>query len=102
MASLSTAAHDAFKQVNDLGDDDKKSAAQALLEANPDLFPKSDKARLRIWLTLVIGLFVLAITAVIASTVLALNGKDFSAVISLGTAVVGGLVGLFAKSPTAD
>lgn len=99
---LSQAARDAVNGVNALTDDDKKEAAQILQVANPDLFPKSDKDRMVIWLTLVIGMFVLAVAAVIASTVLALNKKDFSAVIALGTAVVGGLFGLFAKGPTSD
>lgn len=35
----------------------------------------------------------------IATVVLANNDKDFSVMAALGTAVVGGVIGLFAKSP---
>jgi len=97
---LSSAAQTAVDHVNGLVDADKVEAARALQGANPDLFPNTDKDRLKIWLALVAGMFVLAITSVIAATVLAMNKKDFSAVIALGTAVVGGLFGLFAKGPT--
>lgn len=102
MAPLSDAANEAVTRVNALVGDDKARAAKAIKQANPDLFPVSDPARTRIWMTLLIGMFALGIVAVIASTILAMNGKDFSAVIALGSGVVGGLVGLFAKSPTAD
>jgi hypothetical protein len=99
---LSPAARDAVNGLNTLTDEDKKEAARVLQVANPEIFPQNDKDRMVIWLAMVIGMFVLAVAAVVASTILALNKKDFSAVIALGTAVVGGLFGLFAKGPTSD
>ncbi len=100
MATLSTAGAEAAAQIEALPDDQKKAAVEKVLTANEHLFPSGDKFRTEIWMTLLIGLFALGLAALIATVVLALKDKDFSAVIALGTAIVGGIIGLFAKSPT--
>ena len=100
MATLSTEGAAAAAQIEALPDEEKKAAVQKVMAANESLFPAGDEGRTTIWMTLLIGLFVLGISALIATVILALKGKDFSAVIALGTAIVGGVIGLFAKSPT--
>ena len=100
MASLSAEGAAAAAQVEALPDEQKQAVVEKVVTANENLFPKGDAGRTRIWLTLLIGLFILGLAALIASTALALKDKDFSAVIALGTAIVGGVIGLFAKSPT--
>lgn len=97
---LSSEAATAAEAINALPTEDEKKAAVAEVRAmNPGIFPDDNKGRTLIWMTLLIGLFVLGGGAIWATVVLALAGKDFAAIIALGTAVVGGVIGLFAKSP---
>ena len=99
MATLSNEAKEAVQKLSALPSEEIKGAVDEVKTANPSLFPVDDGKRTIIWMTLLIGLFVLGITAVIGTVYLAVAGKDFAAVIALGTAVVGGVIGLFSKSP---
>ena len=99
--TLSDEAARAANQINSLAtDDEKKAAVQEVKALNPGLFPSDNSGRTAIWVVLLVGLFALGGGAIYATVVLALSGKDSAAVIALGTAVVGGVIGLFAKSPT--
>lgn len=99
MAALSSQAKEAVERLSALPEEEIKGAVDEVRTANPSLFPADDGKRTIIWMTLLIGLFVLGITAVIGTVYLAMADKDSAAVIALGTAVVGGVIGLFSKSP---
>ena len=88
----------AVSAIRDLPASQKQEAAKALA-ADPELFPKGDTGKTMIWMTLVIGLFVVVLAALSWSAKLALDDKDTSAFIAVATTAVGGLIGLFAKSP---
>jgi len=49
---------------------------------------------------LLAGLFIIAIGAIIATVILDVKDKDGTAVIALASAVVAGVIGLFANPPT--
>lgn len=100
MAAMSDQARSVVESVENLSVVDKKAVVEGVREANPDLFPSGDGGRTTIWMTLLIGLFILGIGALAATAFLAYYDKEFSGVIALGTAIVGGVVGLFSKSPT--
>jgi hypothetical protein len=76
------------------------SASQAPPQAAglPTNFERKDLKA--IWLSLLWILAILGGGALAAGVVLVLNGKDASAVWPIVTAVVGGLIGLMAPSPT--
>lgn len=99
MIMLTEQGLDAASQIDALPREQKKAAVAQVLAANPDLFPTGDGDRTRLWLTLLVGLQVLGLAALAATVVLSLEGEDVSAVVALVTAIVGGLIGLFARSP---
>jgi|BarGraNGADG00312_1021997.scaffolds.fasta_scaffold81013_1 hypothetical protein len=99
MAALSNEAKDVVQRISALPSEEIKGAVEEVRTANPNLFPVDDGQRTVIWMTLLIGLFVLGITSILGTVYLAVAGKEFAAVIALGTAVVGGVLGLFSKSP---
>jgi hypothetical protein len=68
--------------------------------ANRDLFPKDDVNRTKLWMTLLYGLFAVALGAIIATVVLQVMDEDGTAVIALAAAAVAGVIGLFANPPT--
>ena len=69
---------------------------------NKDLWTTGDAHRTRLWLTLLGGLFAIAIVAIICAVYLAAKGEDATALVALASAVVAGVIGLFANPPTAD
>ena len=107
MAALSNQAAAAVEQANQavgpvrtLPAGEKKAAAEAFREANPDLFPDGDKYRTLLWMTLIVGLILVAVVALVVAGVLVAKGKDSAVAIGVVTAVVAGLIGLFSQSPT--
>lgn len=68
---------------------------------NSQTFPSGDRYKTQIWLLLLGGLFLIAISAVVAAVILDVKGKDGTAVVALASAVVAGVIGLFATPPTA-
>ena len=65
--------------------------------------PTSESDRMKLWMTLIIGVLVIALASIVAAVVLILMGKSdlASGAWPIATAAVAGIVGLFAKSPTA-
>jgi hypothetical protein len=65
--------------------------------------PSEELLRMRLWMTLIIGVLVIALASIAAAVVLILLGKPdlASGAWPIATAAVAGIVGLFAKSPTA-
>jgi steroid 5-alpha reductase family enzyme len=65
--------------------------------------PTSEADRMKLWMTLIIGVLVIALASIVAAVVLILMGKSdlASGAWPIATAAVAGIVGLFAKSPTA-
>lgn len=107
MAALSNEAAAAVEEANQavgtvraLSADDKKAAAEAFRAANPDLFPGGDKYRAMLWMTLIVGLILVALVALVVAGILVAKGKDSAVAIGVVTAIVAGLIGLFSKSPT--
>ncbi|UFN45820.1 hypothetical protein [Nocardioides okcheonensis] len=107
MAALSNQAVAAVDQASQAMDtvralpaQEKKAATDAFRQANADLFPGGDKYRTQLWLTLIVGLIVVAIIALITAGVLVAKDKDSAMAIGVVTAIVAGLIGLFSKSPT--
>ena len=97
MAALSPHSQslvDAFQQVPE---SEKKDVVTQL---NAQIFPTGDKYRTQIWMLLLAGLFIIAIGAIIATVILDVKDKDGTAVIALASAVVAGVIGLFANPPT--
>lgn len=68
------------------------------------MMPTSSRDRTRIWLTLLIGLFIMGGLAILCTFALILNGKtaESAALVAVATAVVTGTVGIFAQSPTSQ
>lgn len=101
-ARLSDEAGDVVERVKGLSDGDKQAVVAAIQTANPELFPSSDGARAALWLTLLIGLFLLAggLIAIIGPIVG--DGKDAAPLIIVLTTIVAGVIGLFAKPPTSS
>lgn len=99
MAALSANAQNAVAQVQALPPEEQKAVVQQVT-ANPDLFPRSDASRTKLWMTLLYGLFAVALGAIIATVVLQVMDEDGTAVVALATAAVAGDIGLFANPPT--
>ena len=79
----------------------KKEAVSDIQAANPSLFPQGEGKRTMLWMTLFIGLFVVALTAIVCYVILTLKAaqSDTTALIAIVSAVVAGLIGLFANPP---
>ena len=86
---------------NTLSENDKQAVVQAAVEANPSWIPDDVASKRKIWMALIVGMLVLAAIAIVAAVVLTLSGKEFNSVLLIASAVVAGLLGLFAKSPAA-
>lgn len=98
MAVQHTAAtHQMVAAFQQLTPPEQQAVAEQL---DPELFPKDDKSKTQIWMLLLGGLFVIAIAAIVASVILDVKGKDDTAVVALASAVVAGVIGLFASPPT--
>lgn len=102
MANLSVGAQQAVQAVEELPAADKKPAVQEILRANRDLFPDNDSDRTKLWIVLLIGLFIVALSALVGSVILTLKTEDSTALVAIVSAVVAGVIGLFSKSPTSS
>ena len=67
---------------------------------NLETYPKGDKYKAQIWLLLLGGLFFIALAAIVAAVILDVKDKDGTAVVAIASAVVAGVLGLFASPPT--
>lgn len=101
MADLSVRSRGVFDAIQGVPDEEKPALLQKVAEANPGWLPQSDASKTRIWVTLLAGLFVIALTAVVGAVVVALQSKDAASLFVLATAIVSGTIGLFSKSPIA-
>ncbi len=83
-------------------DEDQKQIVDSVLAVNPDFIPQSSRDRARLWLTLIIGVLAVAVLAMAAAVILTVLGRADNAAAAwpIATAALGGLLGLFAKSPT--
>ncbi len=70
--------------------------------ANLGMFPDNDADKTKLWLALLGGLFTLALAALIGGVVLVMRAESGSgtAVFSIASAVVAGVIGLFSNPPT--
>jgi hypothetical protein len=66
--------------------------------------PLSEGDKMRLWMTLIIGVLFVALASIAAAVTLVVMGKPdlASAAWPIATASVAGIVGLFAKSPTSS
>ncbi len=66
--------------------------------------PLNEADNMRLWMTLIIGVLVVALASIAAAVTLVLMGKSDLAAAAwpIATASVAGIVGLFAKSPTSN
>jgi hypothetical protein len=66
--------------------------------------PLAESDKMRLWMTLIIGVLVVALASIAAAVTLVVMGKPDLAAAAwpIATASVAGIVGLFAKSPTSN
>ena len=100
MAMQSNDYEQAMAATNRLAPAEKKKVVEETMAANPELFPSGDRYKTQLWLTLLGGLFLLALVAIICAVVLATEDKDATALVALASAVVAGVIGLFSNPPT--
>ncbi|WP_344376071.1 hypothetical protein [Agromyces tropicus] len=81
---------------------DQKDVVDRIRTANPSLIPTGDTSKTALWLSLIIGVLVVALAAIAAAVILVISGSGELAAAAwpIATAAVAGTVGLFAKSPT--
>jgi hypothetical protein len=100
MAVRSAQGQQAVDAMESLPPEEKQAAVREVLTANPGLIPGEDRYKTQLWLALLGGLFLLALVAIICAVVLATKDKDATALVALASAVVAGVIGLFANPPT--
>lgn len=83
----------------DLPEKQKEETAKNLQNSNPGLFPTTEKGRIMLWMTLLVGLFLLGVVSLVATAILMSEGRDAAAMIAVASAVIAGVIGLFSKSP---
>lgn len=99
MDDLTVSGQTAVQAMSDLPLAERRLAVDRLAQTDPDLLPKGDAERTKIWITLLGGLFLLAIASIVGAVVITLQGEEAAALFVLATAIVTGTIGLFAKSP---
>ncbi len=94
---------------HDLAPDDQTRMLQDVVPTlspaqRQSVFPDKSSDKTKIWLTLLIGLFIMGGLAILCTFALIINGKtsESAALVAVATAVVTGVVGLFAQSPTSQ
>jgi lipopolysaccharide export LptBFGC system permease protein LptF len=97
MVALSPHGQNVVTAFHELPESEKRVLVE---ELNKDTYPRGDKYRTQIWQLLLGGLFVVALAAIIAAVILNVKNKDGTAVVALASAVVAGVIGLFANPPT--
>lgn len=90
----------AVQQIENLSADEKAAAVKQVLHANPGMLPTSDKHKAILWVTLLGGLFLIALVAIGCGVLLAMNNEDSTALLAIASAVVAGAIGLFSNPPT--
>ncbi len=88
----------AVTSFNALTPEEKKETADAITAMNSDLFPKDDASKVKVWLVMVIGAFVLAAIALFGA-IFAPADADRSPYFVFATAIATGIIGLFVASP---
>ena len=103
MAALSQTGIDIVTATQTLPPEEKKEVVDQIVTSNPTLFRSDDWRRNQLWMVLLIGLFALALVAIISTVILKVNdgSNDTTALIAVATAIVAGVIGLFANPPTA-
>jgi hypothetical protein len=97
MQPLTPQSQSLIHAVEQLPEEQRKSV---VAELDALTFPTDDKFRTQIWITLLVGLFVLGLGALVGGVVLEVKDKDATAVVAIASAVVAGVIGLFANPPT--
>ena len=96
---LSPEAEGAYVAFDALSDHEKRVIVAQVLEANPELLPQHERTKGMLWMTLLVGLFLIAVLSIIVAAVLIVNGVDSAPMLVVVGAVVAGVIGLFSKSP---
>ena len=102
MTALSETGRQIVNAAAALPPEEQKEVIHQVQRLNKDLWTTGDAHRTRLWLTLLGGLFAIAIVAIICGVYLAAKGEDATALVAIASAVVAGVIGLFANPPTAD
>jgi hypothetical protein len=105
MTELSDSARNvvgSFDALQDTGD--KKAVLTELQAANPDLIPTTNKDKVDLWRMLFMLFGIIAIVLAVGAVWCLLVDKDTAASILVApvTAIVTGILGLFASSPTSS
>lgn len=74
---------------------DVKEKKAVVRELNAEIFPTGEGSRTLIWVILIVGLLAIAIVALIVAS----SEKNSDAYLAVTTLVIGGIIGLFSKSP---
>ena len=102
IAMLSTTGEQIVQATVQLPPAEQREVLNQLLAANKDLRPAADAYNTRIWMLLLGGLFAVALVAIICTVVLEArdSATDTTALVALASAVIAGVIGLFANPPT--
>jgi hypothetical protein len=102
MTELSDQARQVVESFQTLQDPDQKKAVVNELQADPALVPDNNRDKLRLWQMLFWVLGAIGIVLAVGAVWCLLANEDTSASILVGpvTAIITGMLGLFAASPT--
>ncbi|MHC5557684.1 hypothetical protein [Kocuria sp. U4B] len=99
----------AYNQIETLAPEEKRAVVRALVTNDDqarddikDLFPKNDWFRFILWMTLLLGLFSIVLRLIYAIIDAIETERDVTVLVALATTALGGILGLFAKSPVSD
>lgn len=98
---MTTNAESLVEEFQNMTPEGQRLFASGIRNANPDLFPQNDHARMILWTVLIVGVLIVALAAVAAGIALSAMGHSDTAAAAwaLATAAIAGVLGLFAKSP---
>lgn len=104
MSLLSLEGQNAETELNRLPGEEQREIVARALEANPSWIPSDDSSKTALWMTLIVGVLLVALSSIAAAVILVAIGEGELATAAwpIATAAVAGIVGLFAKSPTAS
>ena len=101
MVALTDATAEVKSTLEGLPEAQKKALVREVLEANSSWIQTSNKAKLILWLNLIVGVLIVAVVAMVIALQMTSMDADATAAWVVATAALTGIFGLFAKSPTA-
>lgn len=102
--TMSQRGTELLRATEKLPTEEKRELVARLSSVNGEVARRSEHKRTQLWMVLLVGLFVLAFGAIVCTVVLKIYDPqtDTTALIALASAIVAGVIGLFANPPTGD